>query len=456
MHIVIDMQGAQTASRFRGIGRYCLTLAIEIVKNKGPHTITLVLNGEFPESISIIKESFNTILPQDHIKIWTTLSSKNRMLRHNIYRREIAELIREAFIFSLKPDMILITSFFEGYGDDSVISIGKFDTLTPSISILYDLIPLMTPEDHLSIPQEKIYYEKKINEFKKNKLLLSLSKSSTLTAIDYLNYSKSKIVTISGSYNPFFKKINIEQDEKHLFYKKYNITKDYILYVGAGDKSKNLFSLIQAFSELEETIRSHHQLILIGPHSGLKGYDLEKFAKKRKLTSSNFQCRGYLPDEDLLFLMNLCKLFVFPSKQEGFGLPPLEAMACGVPVIASNTTSLPEIVGNENALFDPYSIESMKEKIREGLTNINFRIELCHKAKQQLALFSWSKTANKAIEAIETLIGKIAFLPSDKQIYDKDFIIDKLIKKIASIDTKFSDHFLREIAQIIDKNFSEK
>jgi glycosyltransferase involved in cell wall biosynthesis len=138
MRIVIDMQGAQTESRFRGIGRYTLSFAQAVVRNRGEHEVILAVSGLFPDTIEPIRVAFDGLLPQQNIRVWYALGPIKESEPGNEHRREVAELIREAFLVSLQPDVIHITSFFEGYEDDAVTSIGKFDQNSPVSVFVYD------------------------------------------------------------------------------------------------------------------------------------------------------------------------------------------------------------------------------------------------------------------------------------------------------------------------------
>ena len=125
MRIVLDLQGAQTRSRFRGIGRYTLALAKAIVANRADHEVLLALSGLFPDTIEPIRAAFDSLLPQDNIRVWLAPGPVG-VDTGNALRRQIAEPIREAFLASLEPDMVHVSSLFEGFGDDAVTSIGVF------------------------------------------------------------------------------------------------------------------------------------------------------------------------------------------------------------------------------------------------------------------------------------------------------------------------------------------
>ena len=144
MRIVIDMQGAQsTGSRNRGIGRYTLSLAQAIVRNRGNHEVFLALNGLFPDAIEPIRAAFDELLPQENIRVWQAPGPVHSVSNENNWRRHTAELVREAFLASLKPDIVVVSSLFEGLVDDAVTSVGTLSNTVPTAVLLYDLIPLI-------------------------------------------------------------------------------------------------------------------------------------------------------------------------------------------------------------------------------------------------------------------------------------------------------------------------
>ena len=145
---------------------------------------------------------------------------------------------------------------------------------------------------------------------------------------------------------------------------------------------------------------------------------LKQDAKNAGLNSDELVVLGYVNRDELVKLYNLCKLYVFPSWHEGFGLPALEAMSCGAAVIGSNTTSLPEVIGNEDALFDPMSEDAIKNKIESVLTNKSFRNSLKQHGLEQAKKFSWDQCTSRAISAFEKLHAKQQSNISEKPIQD--------------------------------------
>ena len=131
------------------------------------------------------------------------------------------------------------------------------------------------------------------------------------------------------------------------------LQRPFLLYTGLADPRKNLERLIAAFALLPEELRTTYQLAIVGKVHEEDRERLLSLGQKHGLDNADVVCVGYVPDDDMRLLYNACALFVLPSLHEGFGLPLLEAMACGAPVIGSNCTSIPEIINREDALFDP-------------------------------------------------------------------------------------------------------
>ena len=461
MKILIDLQPCQGESSFRGIGRYSMSLAKAIARNRKDHEIYLLLSGAFIDSIEFIKKEFKELLPEKNIITFFIPTPVAQMNPENIWHSNVGELIREYAILNIKPDIVHISSLFEGFGDDIVTSIGQFSNDIPTSVTLYDLIPLIHKETLLCHQNYKEYYLKKIEYLKKANLLLAISESSKKEAVQYLNINEDKIVNISAAVNEKFRKISISNDLKDKIFNKYNIEKPFMMYAPGGfDPRKNIDNLIDAFSKLPKGIKENYQLVIISKIPDGNKKDLENKIAKTGLTKNDVIITGYVPDDELIAMYNLCELFIFPSLHEGFGLPVLEAMACGAPVIGSNTTSIPEVIGREDALFDPYSVESIANKIKEVLTNDNFKNELREYAIKRAKEFSWDKSAKRAIEAFEDIcdtknIKKESWSDVLANI-DKNYkyLIDKIVDFYRNCaDIKESD-FLN-IASSIAKNINE-
>ena len=402
MRIVIDLQGAQSSgSRNRGIGRYTLSLAQAIIRNKGSHEVLIALNGLFPETIEPIRALFDQLLPQENIRVWHAVGPVSHIDPENNWRRKTAELSREAFLATLSPDVLYVSSLFEGLTDDAVTSIGLLTQSIPTAVTLYDLIPLINRSPYLDNPVVESWYENKLDQIRRTGLLLAISESSRQEGIDYLGFPTERAINVGTAADPQFQRINITSAMERGVRERYSLLKPFIMYTGGIDHRKNIEGLIRAYALIPQHLRIKHQLAIVcSVHYDTRRI-LADLAGKQGLDVHEVILTGFVPENDLIALYHLCKAFIFPSWHEGFGLPALEAMCCGAAVIAADTSSLPEVVGREDALFNPHDDWAIAQKIQQVLTDDSFREELIQHGLAQAQKFSWDESAKLAIGAFE-------------------------------------------------------
>lgn len=401
MRIVVDLQACQSQSAHRGIGRYSLSLINAMLKINTQHEIFIALSGAFPETIEPLREHFLAFMPEERIVVWHApfaVSPDQQFVPARIHN---ASLLREAFLEQLKPDFLLIASLFEGFSDSAVTSIGLLETQIPTAVILYDLIPMLYPNLYLANPVFLDYYNEKIRQLQQADLLLSISESAKNEALTHLNTPPS-IAVISSAAETHFKKHVYSDAEKAEILNQFGLKKEFLMYTGGIDPRKNIEGLIEAFAELPEALLETHQLAIVCAVQPNERLRLIKHMKEHGLSEENVIITGYVEEQILIALYNLCKAFIFPSIHEGFGLPILEAMQCGAPVIGSNRSSLPEAIGYDEALFDPQNKQAITEKIIQILTDESFRKRLIEHGQHQVTLFSWESTATKTLNALET------------------------------------------------------
>ena len=408
MRILIDLQGAQCDSRFRGIGRYSLSLALAMARNPGGHEIWLALNAAFPQSILDLRHAFSGWIPSERIRVFSTPLHTAEVNPANAWRARVAEKIREDFLHHINPDVIHIPSLFEGYGDDAVASVGAFTSGYKTAVTLHDLIPLLDQASYLPNEIIRDYYFRKIESLKHAGLLLAISESSRLEAINALNWPSDRIINTSEGSDAHFKVLGITSERVAQVRERYGISRKMVMYAPGGfDSRKNFDGLMRAYALLPAALRAEYQLVIASrlsksPHDDSRA-KLHLWRIQAGLAEDELVLTDFVPDDDLVALYNMAQLFVFPSKHEGFGLPPLEAMACGAPTLGSNTSSLPEVIGWDEALFDPSSPESMADKMTRALQDEVFRIKLKAHALRQVKKFSWDTSAQRAIKALEDL-----------------------------------------------------
>lgn len=184
----------------------------------------------------------------------------------------------------------------------------------------------------------------------------------------------------------------------------YCILEPYLLYVGNAYPHKNLESLVRVFLELRQ-IHPDLKLVLVGREDYFYAR-LKKFVCDLTHESESIIFPGYVPDRDLQTLFSHAAAYVFPSKYEGFGLPPLEAMTRDCPVVSSNATCLPEILGEAAIYFDPYDDSSMKKAIDSLLSDDALRARLISAGHKQISLYDWSKAATETLAIYRNILEK--------------------------------------------------
>ncbi len=262
-----------------------------------------------------------------------------------------------------------------------------------SIITIHDLAFLLYP--HFLTQESARYYGQIDEAVKRTDHIIAVSESTKRDTIRLLGAPEHKITVIYESANPIYRPIN---DREILVQTKsnYHIAGDFILFVSTIEPRKNLPTLLRAYRQLLDSYKAEAKLVVVGRHGWLSE-EVFSLVDELKL-SSDVLFLGRVPIEDLLHLYNAAQLLVQPSFYEGFGLPPLEAMACGTPVVISNVSSLPEVVGDAGLLVDPENASEIAVAIWRILNDEALRAELVAKGLKRAQCFSWEKTARQTLE----------------------------------------------------------
>lgn len=359
-----------------GIGNYTYYLVKNLLEiNKKNHYI-LFSNRVIPCDI------FDKDLKNNEFKIIKLIPKIRPFLWYLVYL--------PFYIKRHKIDIFLSTNFFTPV----------INWKTKVLTAIHDLTAQKYPQTHKwqARLMHKLFLQ---SSLKKSNLIISDSESTKMDIIDLFNIPSEKIRVIYPAISEIFKKIedlNLLKSVKA----KYSLPDRYILFVGTLEPRKNLALLLKAFAELKKTQSIGHKLVIVGRKGWLYS-DIFDIIRKEQLLEEII-LTGYVEEIDLPAIYSMAEVLVYPSIYEGFGLPPLEAMACGCPVIASNTSSLPEVVGDAGILINPYDVEALKQAILSVIRDDALRNLLRDRGLERAKMFSWEKTAKEVLKCFYEII----------------------------------------------------
>ncbi|MFQ5811568.1 MAG: glycosyltransferase family 4 protein, partial [Anaerolineae bacterium] len=240
--------------------------------------------------------------------------------------------------------------------------------------------------------------------------LIADSSATKRDLIERYGIEPDKITVVYPGYDTLASRPVRDEKAIEAVKARYDVVGDYILFVGTLQPRKNLTRLIEAFSNLQYPI-SNIQLVI----AGKRGWLYEKIF--RRVEELNLEGTvlfpGYIAAEDLPALLYGARLFVFPSLYEGFGLPVLEALACGTPVVCSNASSLPEVAGDAALLVDPLDVEGLAAAMERVLGDEELRAELIERGFEQARKFSWERCARETLDVLESICHELHELGSE-------------------------------------------
>jgi len=265
----------------------------------------------------------------------------------------------------------------------------------PSVVTIHDCIHLMFPQ-YLPSRWALAYARTSISmAAKRATRVLTVSESSKRDIQRFVDIPPGKVDVIYNSYDPRFG-VEPDADTVNRVRERYQLQSEFVLYAGNVKPHKNLERLIEAFDIVRGRGLDQLKLVLIGDE--ISKYTALRRAVHRHQLHSYVRFLGYLPQETLAVMYRLAGVFVFPSLYEGFGLPPLEAMASGTPVVTSNVSSLPEVAGDAAVLVDPYSAEAIADGMYRVLTDNDLRSDLRRRGPQRASQFSWESSVRRVRE----------------------------------------------------------
>jgi glycosyltransferase involved in cell wall biosynthesis len=354
MNVMIDAR--MVNEHLHGIGRYTYEIINNVSKEKDVHLKLLV------NDLEMSKKIFNGI--------------------NNI------EFIKMKSKFLSLTEQIELPLIVNKYKKDALFHSPSF---VSSPFIKCKMIMTIHDLNHLRFPQyyskfHKYYYKYivKTSALKCEKIL-TVSNFSKSEIVEWLKCDKNKVVVTYNGVDDKFKVID-DKDELDRVKQKYNLPDKFVLYIGNLKPHKNVETLVKAMKDVDNDAR----LII----NGKPNESLTKIMNELDL-SNRIQFIGYVEDDDLPIMYNLAKIFVFPSLYEGFGLPPLEAMKCGCPVIVPDSTAFPEVVGDAAIKIKNISVVKLTESINEALKNKKDYFQIIKKGIIQTQKFNWKYECEK-------------------------------------------------------------
>ncbi len=288
-------------------------------------------------------------------------------------------------VYSLKPNLVHFT-----FAQQPLLYLG------PTITTIHDLTTLRFGNP----AKNKLVFN--IKRFVYSKLVIIVARKSKhiITPTNYVKEDVAKYARINSRKITVTPESADKIDKPAKEFEKLKYQR-FVLYVGRPNPHKNIRRLMQAFDSLRQS-QPDVKLVLAGKTD--RNYKiLKRYAKRKKIENVVFT--GFIPDEELVWLYQNCSAYVFPSLSEGFGLPGLEAMTYGAPVVSSNATCLPEVYGDAALYFDPENIEEMAAAIQKVLNSPKTRQKLVDEGYKQVKKYSWRTMAEQTKKIYESALG---------------------------------------------------
>jgi glycosyltransferase involved in cell wall biosynthesis len=279
---------------------------------------------------------------------------------------------------------------------------------TKLVITLHDLIPLIFSEHYIDPdPIHMSRWLARLGMVRTADHILAVSECSAADAVEHLEFDENRITVIdAGTSVQMASMVGSREEAAKILEGRFPGLRDgFLFYVGGGDWRKNVTGLIEAYAQLPERFRDRHQLVITYKLDPEARANLEGLAKRLGVHGDQLVLTGFVPDRELSALYRRCGLFVFPSLYEGAGLPILEAMACGAPVVGSNVSSVPEILGDRPATFDPSDPADIAACMARTLDDEEELERLRRVSAERTAHFTWERVARKTIEGYERALA---------------------------------------------------
>ncbi|MGG4344457.1 glycosyltransferase [Paenibacillus lautus] len=389
MNIAVDVLAILGPdSKNRGIGNYNVSQYKKIFQIDKSNNYFLL---NFYEQ-TYLKEILNY---SNNVKEFFFYTGENNFLiQENTYRKLVGDIVKK-FIMDNQIDVFYITSPFDRFMSYDLDWLKDVKV----VMTVYDIIPYLFKERYLKPRAFYDEYMSWVEKVKRADKILAISKSVKDDLVEHLKIDTDKIEVIYAGVEEHFRKLEIEDVED--IQKMYGISSQFVMCTGGDDDRKNIAELIIAYSKMPANLIEKFQLVIACKLSNASISRYYEIAKKHKV-EGRVILTNFVPLDHLIKLYNMAYVMAFPSQYEGFGLPVVEAMACGTPVLTSNNSSLGEIADGAAVLVNPFDTKDITRGLIEILESPNLG-DLVKKGYGRIEEYTWESVAKKTLSAFETI-----------------------------------------------------
>lgn len=383
MNIHLEIQPLLESNK-TGVGYYTFEIVKKLLKNK--ENSYEILNFDFllrNDNQNILSQILNI---ENQCKIRTC-----SLMHYGVYRR-IWNYIPVSYNYIMGTNKG-IYHFFNFIVPPKVRG--------PIVNTVYDMVYAVCPETMSKSNYSRLDLELK-RSCNMSDAIVTISQNSKREISQYLNINESKIYVASCAVDNKIYNTNINDENIKKLKQRYNLPESFFLYLGTLEPRKNIKTLVKAYKIFNDKYQKENIKLVIAGRKGWMYEEIFEIVKQLRL-ESDIIFPGYISDEDVPDLYKASLAFVFPSIYEGFGMPPLEAMACGVPVITSNTSSMPEVVGHGGFMSDPYDAGNIAYFMAKLVFDNEVRQEKIKRGIVQADKFSWDESARVVLDIYKNI-----------------------------------------------------
>ncbi|MGI8908765.1 MAG: glycosyltransferase family 4 protein [Candidatus Sumerlaeaceae bacterium] len=354
--------------------------------------------------IHALTEAMLPLAPQDK---FTILCTQENVSNYSIPAPNLNPvtwgLPQQARTLRLLHEYTLLPGELKRHGFDVFHGMSNFLPLRkvcPYVVTIHDLSYYVQPERCPPV-RRHYWYAMTTRSVKLADAIITVSENSRRDIARFFPGAERKTHVIPEAAHARFRRIDNPR-EQTILARLGLASMPYLLYVGTLEPGKNVERIVRAFDQIAREFPDH-QLVLAGDKGWL--YEGILAAAENAAAKERIHITGHMPDDAVVELFNFCDAFVYPSLYEGFGLPPLEAMACGAPVITSNTSSIPEVVGAAAVKVNPVKVDEIAGAMRGVLADPEFAADLRQKGMEQASKFSWGRAAAQTLEVYRKVVA---------------------------------------------------